>query len=72
MSNNIIKENLLSCNCIILVVASRGNIYDNFIENYWKKFIKHIDKNNEHFSNKIKILMLFGNDEIEDLNIFAG
>lgn len=52
--------------CIIVVIASRSEIYDKFINNYWKYLIKYIKEHNY----KIKIFMIFGNNvNIDDLNI---
>lgn len=43
---------------IIIVIASRGKTYDNFINHYWKNIIEYV--NNNH--NNIKIYLIFGND----------
>jgi hypothetical protein len=51
-------------NIIILVIASRGDIYDKFIFEYWIPMIKYANKN----YNNIKIFLLFGNgSKINDL-----
>ena len=43
----------------ILTIASRGELYDKLLTNYWVPFIKMINKN---YSNNVKIQLLFGND----------
>ncbi len=55
-----------SYDIIILIIASRSNIYDKLIQNYWKPFIKYLKK--KKF--KIKIFLIFGNNvELNDLEI---
>lgn len=54
---------------IILVIASRSEIYDKIINYYWIKFIKFINKIN----NNIKIYLVFGNDvNIDDFSIIKN
>ena len=49
---------------IILVIASRGEFYDQFINEYWIPMIKYAKK-----YNNIKIFLIFGNDsKIDDLS----
>ena len=61
---NIIKNN--NYDIIILIIASRSDIYDKFIEIYWKPFIKYLKEKNY----KIKLFFIFGNDVIlNDLNL---
>lgn len=43
---------------IILVIASRGEIYDKIIKYYWIKFIKFIN----YLKNNLKIFLVFGDD----------
>ena len=50
---------------IMLVIASRGDIYDQMVNCYWVRLIKNIKKHNY----PIKIFMLFGNDKVEDLSL---
>jgi hypothetical protein len=51
---------------IIIIIASRSNIYDRLISNYWLPFLNFIKKNNYN----IKLLFIFGNNiQILDLNI---
>lgn len=54
---------------IILVIASRGKLYDKLINNYWIKFIKFIN----NLNNNIKIFLVFGKDvNVEDLSEING
>lgn len=54
----------MTVNSIILVIASRSDIYDKFINVYWKHFIKYTNKNHSN----IKIFLIFGKDtKIDDL-----
>jgi hypothetical protein len=56
----------IKCDIIILVVSSRGEIYDKLINNYWNNLIKFIKK----CELSVKIIMIFGNDvKTDDLNI---
>tara|TARA_B110000261_G_scaffold6626_1_gene6772 strand:- start:117 stop:1691 length:1575 start_codon:yes stop_codon:yes gene_type:complete len=63
-----------SYDIIITVIASRGNIYDQLIEQYWVPFIKFI---NIHYTN-VHVILMFGNDfdksglSLEDANIFCS
>ena len=50
---------------IMLVIASRGDIYDQMVNCYWVRLIKNIKKHNY----PIKIFMLFGNDKVDDLSL---
>ena len=52
-------------NLIMLVIASRGDIYDQIINCYWVHLINYIKKHNY----PIKIVMLFGNDKVDDLSL---
>lgn len=45
---------------IILVIANRGEVYDKFVNIYWKKFIEYSNK-----LGQIKIFLLYGNENIE-------
>jgi len=48
----------------ILVIASRGLIYDRLIDIYWKPFIKYVNKNYKN----IHVHLIFGNDSnVSDL-----
>lgn len=61
---NIIKNN--SYDIILLVIASRSNIYDKLIEIYWKPFINYLKEKNY----KIKVYLIFGNNiQIDDLEL---
>ena len=54
---------------IMVVIASRGKIYDDLITNYWIPFIKFINKNKL----RIKIFLLFSkNSKIDDLEIIKS
>lgn len=62
--NNINKNN--SYDIILLVIASRSNIYDKLMQIYWKPLIKHLKENNY----KIKIFLIFGNNnKLNELKI---
>lgn len=51
---------------VMLVIASRGEGYDNMIHYYWKPFIQYVKNNNL----SIKIYLIFGNNyNIDDLNL---
>jgi len=50
---------------IILVIASRGKIYDSLVENYWKYIINYVNFK----YNNIKIYLLYGNCNIDNINI---
>ena len=50
---------------VMLVIASRGTLYDQLINKYWSKFINYV-KTHEH---PIKIYMIFGKTETDDLQI---
>jgi len=50
---------------VILVIASRGKIYDSLVENYWKYFIDYV--NNKH--KNIKIYLLYGNCNINNISV---
>lgn len=53
---------------IFTVIASRGEIYDLLINNYWYNFIEFLN-NNKHTYN-IKIIMMFGKDtKLEGIKI---
>lgn len=57
---------MINKDIIMLVIASRSEIYDQFINDYWYYLIKYIKENN--FS--IKIYLLFGNNtKTDDLKI---
>ena len=48
---------------ILLVIANRSELYDKFVNIYWKKFIEYTNK-----LGQIKIFLLYGNDNIEPFN----
>lgn len=50
---------------IVTVTSSRSKIYDQLISIYWKQFIKYVKQHKY----RIKIFLIFGNDNIEDLNL---
>ena len=52
--------------CVILVIASRNRIYDQLINVYWSKLIRYVKK---HYSDSIKIYLLFGKTNIKGLQI---
>ena len=52
-------------NLVMIVIASRGNIYDKIIDIYWKKFINYIEKNNLN----LKVFLLYGNCNLDDIDI---
>lgn len=55
-----------SYDIILLVIASRSDIYDKFIHIYWKPFIKYLKEKKY----KIKVFLIFGNDiQIDDLEL---
>jgi len=51
---------------IMLVISSRGEFYDKFIKYYWIPFINFVEKKN---NNKLKIILIFNNIDLDDLNI---
>ena len=52
---------------IMLVIASKNNIYNQFINEYWCHFINYVKTNH---NDKIKIYLIFGNNvETSDLNL---
>ena len=59
---------------IITVIASRGRIYDQFIEEFWVKFIRFV----KNIYPSVHIIIIFGKDEtttgltLNDENIFYG
>jgi len=50
---------------IIIVIASKGNIYDKIVKVYWNPFIEYCNKN---FKN-IKIYLLYGDSYDKNLNV---
>ena len=50
---------------IITVAASRSDIYDQLISVYWKPFIKYLKQHKY----RIKIFLIFGNVNIDDLHL---
>lgn len=50
---------------ILIVIASRNTIYDQFVYYYWIHFIKYVNK---YYSNKIKIFLSYDNCDITDFN----
>lgn len=52
--------------CIILVIASRSDIYDKLINVYWSKLIKYVDRN---YNNKILIKLIFNKASVNGLDI---
>ena len=51
---------------IILVIASRGEIYDEIIKVYWSHLINYTESNYDN----IKVFLLFGNDvDIYDIPV---
>lgn len=58
--------NLINKKCIILVIASRGEFYDQFINILWKKLIDIIE---EKYSRLFKIYLIFGKTSINKLHI---
>jgi len=50
---------------IITVIASRSHIYDQLMLVYWKPFIKYL----KHHKYRIKIFLIFGNVNIDDLHL---
>ena len=62
--NYIYNYSIMDKEIIILTIASRGNIYDKFLSEYWIPMIKYSKKK----YNNIKIYLLFGKDTyINDL-----
>ena len=63
-----------SYDVIMTVIASRGKIYDQFIEEYWVPLIRFVRKNHP----SVHILMIFGKDDtitglsLNNENIFYG
>ena len=49
----------------ILVIASRGAIYDQFVTKYWVPMINYANVHMQH----IKIYLLYGSDSVDGLNI---
>lgn len=60
-------DKLKYCNNIMLVIASRGEIYDYFIKYYWVPFIEYVNKTKNIY--ELKIILLYGNSDISDLSI---
>ena len=57
---------MINKDIVMLVIASRSDIYDQMINKYWCYLIKYIKENNY----SIKIYLLFGNNvKTEDLNL---
>ena len=55
-----------SYDIMLLVIASRSDIYDKLIQIYWKPFIKYLKEKKY----KIKVFLIFGNDiNIDDLEL---
>lgn len=49
---------------IMLVIASRGEISDFFINYYWKPFIEYVKNDDE-----LKIILIYGNSDISELKL---
>jgi hypothetical protein len=58
----------IKCDIIILVVSSRGEIYDKLINNYWNNLIKFIKK----CELSVKIIMIFGHYHMIHIFIHVG
>ena len=57
---------MINKDIVMLVIASRSDIYDQMINKYWCYLIKYIKENNY----SIKIYLLFGNNvKTDDLNL---
>ena len=57
---------MINIDIVMLVIASRSDIYDQMINKYWCYLIKYIKENNY----SIKIYLLFGNNvKTDDLNL---
>lgn len=52
---------------IMIVLASRNYIYDNFVKYYWIPFINFVEKKKNN--NELKIILLYGNENTNDLDI---
>jgi hypothetical protein len=50
--------------CVILVIASRNQIYDALINVYWSKLIQYVKAK---YNNIIKIYLLFGDTDLKGL-----
>jgi len=51
----------------MLVIASRGGIYDFLLKEYWPRIVDNI---RQHFTKDISVYFLFGNDaKVDDLNL---
>jgi hypothetical protein len=52
---------------LILVIASRGEVYDQLVVRYWKRLIEVANKTRSE--NGIDVILLYGDSDVEDLGI---
>ena len=58
---------LIDRHIYMLVIASRGGIYDFLLKEYWPRILNNI---RQHFRKDISVYFLFGNDaKVDDLNL---
>lgn len=54
-------------NLILLVIASRGEIYDQFLKDYWIPFIRHLDR--KYGSPIVHVFLVFGANSLQQIGI---